>query len=312
MLTPTFKMLLVPVDGSEASISATSLAIRIAKSSGAELLFAHAINRAAIIAECTSAYGGDAASALDTLDDYGKSLLRGCSAQATACGLRARTVLLDGAPAHAIIDLASKSGADGIVMGTSRKDGLERLFIGSTAVGVIRAASVPTFVVHASGSAAVEEEPLFSNIYAAIDRSAPAAAATDYAITLAKAFGSRLTFYHVVEATDVDAAHTGRSGYVKRAARVASEELVADACAKAAAAGVPAQPFVAEGKPHDVLVALAIASKAELVVIGTHGRSGLDHLVFGSVAEKVVQRCTMPVVVLRLPAPASAIVPATA
>ena len=93
---------------------------------------------------------------------------------------------------------------------------------------------------------------------------------------------------------------------------VASEQLVADACAKAKALDVDAESFVTDGKPSDVLVGMAVASGADLVVIGTHGRAALEHLVFGSVAERVVRLSTIPVVVLRLPVRAATHQPATA
>ena len=116
-MTHVFERLIVPLDGSQASLAATNLAIRMALASDAEVTFAHAINRAAIVAECTSVYGGDAGMALDELDEYGKSILEEAKALAEGRGVRARALLLDGAPAHAIVTLATGNGADAIVMG---------------------------------------------------------------------------------------------------------------------------------------------------------------------------------------------------
>lgn len=53
------------------------------------------------------------------------------------------------------------------------------------------------------------------------------------------------------------------------------------------------------GDPHDVLVSIATQHKADLIVIATHGRSSLQHLVMGSVAEKIIRHAPCPLFVVR-------------
>lgn len=64
-------------------------------------------------------------------------------------------------------------------------------------------------------------------------------------------------------------------------------------------AGLKVTPKVVSGYPADEILAMSAAEDCDLIVIGTHGRKGLDRLLFGSVAEKVVKSATRPVLTVR-------------
>jgi nucleotide-binding universal stress UspA family protein len=63
--------------------------------------------------------------------------------------------------------------------------------------------------------------------------------------------------------------------------------------------GINVKTVLGAGVPHEVIVETAKARKAELIVMATHGRSGLSHLLMGSVAEKVVRSAGCPVLTVR-------------
>lgn len=75
-----------------------------------------------------------------------------------------------------------------------------------------------------------------------------------------------------------------------------------DAYAAARAGGV-FRTRVAEGKPATVILETAAGLSPDLIVIGSHGRSGLDHLLLGSVTERVLRKSRLPVLVVRGPSP---------
>lgn len=56
--------------------------------------------------------------------------------------------------------------------------------------------------------------------------------------------------------------------------------------------------FIEEGKPHEIILKVADEWNADIIVLGTHGRTGLTHLLMGSVAEKVVRHAAKPIVVI--------------
>ena len=119
---------------------------------------------------------------------------------------------------------------------------------------------------------------------------------------MAKANRARLTVLHVMAPP---ALALPGEGYVspavydslERSARAAGQKRLKKVAARAKAAGVRAGVLLLEGVPHE-LIARA-ARKADLLVIGTHGRSGLAKLFLGSVASRVVTSASCPVLTVR-------------
>lgn len=89
---------------------------------------------------------------------------------------------------------------------------------------------------------------------------------------------------------------------VREGARAWAEAALADWVGKARAEGLAARSVMCSGVPHEEIVALAEAERADLVVIGTHGRGGLGRAVLGSVADRVVRLAPCPVLSVRVPA----------
>jgi nucleotide-binding universal stress UspA family protein len=140
----------------------------------------------------------------------------------------------------------------------------------------------------------------------ATDFSASARPAEEQAVYLARAFGDDLVFVHVATESpiygegglgigDVQAVYDAQR-------RWASDALTA-CVAAAREAGVRARFSLRVGVPAEEIIAAAEEEKARMIVIGTHGRSGLDRLLLGSVAERVIRRASCPVVTVRPPDP---------
>ncbi len=120
-----------------------------------------------------------------------------------------------------------------------------------------------------------------------------------HAAALARRFEARLVVLHVVPQW---------RPYVNMPARFPEPMLanpvlcaqvkrdVADLVADAVASGVPVETMVREAEPWREILTVAAEKAADLIVMGTHGRGGFEHLLMGSVAEKVLNRATCPVV----------------
>jgi nucleotide-binding universal stress UspA family protein len=78
-----------------------------------------------------------------------------------------------------------------------------------------------------------------------------------------------------------------------------AEEAVEDAAA-AIPGGVPVETVIEEGVPHSAILDHAEAAGVDLIVMGTHGRQGVDHYLMGSVAERVVRKARAPVLTVKL------------
>ncbi|HUZ02798.1 MAG TPA: universal stress protein [Thermomicrobiaceae bacterium] len=150
---------------------------------------------------------------------------------------------------------------------------------------------------------------MYRRIDVAIDESEPASAALDAALRLAGEQQARLRAVYVVDLEPLLA--TGAEGInldaVETAWCAAGHRILERASSLAAAAGVDIETKLLETPKDgvdisDAIVADATSWKADVVVIGTHGRRGLARQLLGSVAEAVARTATMPVLLIRGPA----------
>lgn len=140
-----FKQILVPIDGSDCSLSALDVAAQFARDQQARLNICTVVDPAKAAA---MAFGEAtmAAACLDALDEEGKALLEGAAVQVRDI-CPAEVQLLEGPTVESIIDYAKTLAADMLVIGSHGRTGLPRLFLGSVAEGVLRHAAIPVMVV---------------------------------------------------------------------------------------------------------------------------------------------------------------------
>jgi nucleotide-binding universal stress UspA family protein len=128
-----------------------------------------------------------------------------------------------------------------------------------------------------------------------------------YALSLASQYGGRVVALHVIDQRWDDQTRAAfveigpelmqklHSGNAQEARRILQE--VAHAGARS---GVPVETRMATGIPFEDIVRVGKELSADLIIMGTHGRTGVSHLLLGSVAEKVVRRAHCPVMTVRL------------
>ena len=145
---------------------------------------------------------------------------------------------------------------------------------------------------------------MYQRIFVPVDDSATSRYALGEALRLAKLTQATVRLVHVV-----DLAQFGWGGTefldaadLQKTIKTAGEKVLQTAVSAAEEAGVPSENGLLESlgdKIAEVLVTDAEAFHADLVVMGTHGFSGLMHLLMGSVAEGIVKKSTMPVLLVR-------------
>ena len=144
---------------------------------------------------------------------------------------------------------------------------------------------------------------MFKHILVPVDGSSTAQLAVDKAIGLAKAFGSRVTAIFVIDPYPFTGVGTdfayGQAEYLSAATAEANSAIKASRAAFEAA-GISAETSVIEANAAwRGVVQSAKSIGADLIVMGSHGRSGLEKLVLGSVTQAVLSHTHLPVLVVR-------------
>ena len=144
----------------------------------------------------------------------------------------------------------------------------------------------------------------YKKILVAVDGSAAANKGLREALRLAKAEGAKLCILHVLDEFYAFAGYDGLGPMqdLIPAFREGGKRILAKAKAAAAQARVPAQAVMREvvgGPAAGPIVREARKQRADLIVLGTHGRRGMRRLVLGSDAEQVVRTAPVPVLLVR-------------
>ncbi|NWG86190.1 MAG: universal stress protein [Hydrogenophilaceae bacterium] len=265
--------LAIATDGSEYSAGAIRVGVELAGRLHCQL-----------IGLSVALYSLDQATQLPNLADEARALAdEALDAIAAAAGDRPMSRLVYDAqdPSVGIVDAAAEAGADLVVMGRRGKRGLARAMVGDATVKVIGHGRAPVLVVPRTG------ELWRRCILLATDGSPFSQAAAKAAGHVARIFGLPVTVVSVVVAS-----HSAERR------RLAHEAVVAEV-ARLREAGVEAEGRVVEGRTDEVIVATAEADGADLIVLGTHGRTGLKKILVGSIAERVIGQADCPVLVVK-------------
>ncbi len=200
-----------------------------------------------------------------------------------------------GIPSEEILGYVSEAAIDLVVMGTHGRTGVERFLIGSVAERVVRHAAVPVLTVRLSE--AISPWPPLERILVPTDGSDASFQALPYAFDLADRFDALVEGLSIVDERTKASVYTVETaleemvGGLESMAETATERIEA----RAKAADTEVTTTVVDGIPSRTICTHAEESGADLVVIATHGRTGLSHYLLGSVAERVVRNSTVPV-----------------
>lgn len=146
--------------------------------------------------------------------------------------------------------------------------------------------------------------PQISRIVVPIDFSEYSKKAFRYAIDFAQTFGAEMILVYVVEPIIYPADFSfGQVALpsMEREIQDRSLEQLQVLIQKEVPAGIRARSTIRSGKPFVEIIQLAKEEKADLIIIATHGHSGIEHVLFGSTAEKVVRKSPCPVLSIRSP-----------
>ena len=268
-----FDNLLLATDGSEVSAGAVKAALHMASRCGAHLTVMH-------MAKTLPDYAMFNPGGVQQAEEQGRAVLQEVEEQAgTACVNCAPVLRYGDEPVREIAKQAEESQADLVVMGRRGVHWLERLMLGEAAARVIGH-------VHCSVLVVPKESGMWDKgILLAVDGSRFADVAAVSAGILAKRCGLPVTVLSVCANDDL------KCDMVQAMADRVRDLLRKD--------GVAADSVVKEGNPAKAIVDAAAENECDLIVVGSHGRTGLDRILIGSVSQQVVVQAKCPVMVVK-------------
>lgn len=280
-----YRKILVAIDGSESGWNALRQAFKLANDEKCWIT----------VTSVVPPYDGNMD--LTGVRDVMASLRKPCEdnlveAQKIADAERAmiKTVCEEGEMYERIVDLADAENCGIIVMGRRGVHRLERALIGNVTARVIGHTQRDVLVVPAGSSLG------WNRILVGTDGSRFSTVAINKAIDFAKAYGGQLV---VVSVVDVPAEFYAEAPQAVEDMVKKAKEYTAAVRKQAEAAGVKAESFIGEAEAYQAIVKLAKEQHVDMIVLGSHGRTGLKRLLMGSVTEKVIGHAQCPVLVVK-------------
>jgi nucleotide-binding universal stress UspA family protein len=248
----------------------------------------------------------------DAQRKFGEAFLEKTAELLRSKGLRVTMAVEFGSPKSEIIDAAERSRADLIVLGSHGQTGLEQFLLGSVSDTVVRHAHCSVELVRVPPNANDPKDSgaiwngQVKKILLAIDDSKFSEAATEFLIRQAWPSETQVRILSMVEAPPLLVARE-MGGYDAAMEAVwddrtnKAQALVAKTEETLRAKGLNVTTAVKPGEVKSGVLDAAEEWKADLIVLGSHGRTGLDRFLMGSVADAVARhaRCSVQIVRIR-------------
>ncbi|MEQ1680690.1 MAG: universal stress protein [Nitrospira sp.] len=299
MSVPTGRLkILFATDGSQGSARAEAYACALAQSWGASLTVMSVL-------EFPPGMNPDYAVNrlyLDELMQETTTRLVDVTARAGGLGLLAQSRIATGIPSEEVLAVARAEDADLVVVGTRGKTGLEHVLLGSTAERIIRMAPCPVLTVPAGKQRAGEcQKATVTSMLVPVDFSDCSRDALEYGALIAQRSKTSLKLFHVLEPVSYGLDFTLPHIAQRESSKAAITKRLSDFVSALSSLGLASDFLISGGLPADSILDAARAQSVDVIVMGTHGRRGVSHALFGSVAESVLRRSSCPVLTVRSP-----------
>lgn len=205
-----------------------------------------------------------------------------------------------GIPSQAVQTVAQSTAADLVVVGTHGRTGLDHVLIGSTAERVVRMAPCPVLAVKVDkGERGATATVGIKRIVVPIDLSSCSLDALEYATQFAKHIGASITILHAMEpvAYGLDFSLSHAKEWKRQREYLEERLTVLTACLTSS--GVKTDHVLKPGVPADSITSYVTQQRYDLMIMGTHGRRGISHILVGSIAGAMLRHAPCPVLTVR-------------
>jgi nucleotide-binding universal stress UspA family protein len=302
--------ILVPLDFSGESRQALESAVPLARAQAARISLIHVVQSPAIAGPLPD---GNHFVPLNIVSStrQAEARLGDMALELLPEDVRGKTLVCEGEPVTEILTAAERHQVDLIALSTHGYTGFSRVLLGSTARSVVRQAPCSVLTIRrqpgrsalrvlAQAKPVYPDRPTWRRILVPLDFSLTSLHALNIAVPLARASGAHCDLLHVVEPK---VPHAGMDGAILAAPLPVSasdvQRQLFRVCERFVPAALDTTLLVAEGRAAATIVERAQARAADVIVLSTHGRKGLNRLLLGSTAEQVVCHATCPVLVVR-------------
>jgi len=290
-----FKKILHPTDFSPLALEAFEQSLTLAQRFGSELRVVHAL----------VLHGYDAAKIRKGLpllekayDEIETELAPGMHEMAgKADGVKINTVFRKGfSPWNTILSEAEEYKPDLMVLGAHGPGPVREFFLGTVAEKIVRHAPCPVLVMR---KGEYQDGP-YKRILLPVDFSEASKPAMECAIDLARHDGAEIHLLHVFQEVMPPSFYAAGDAFqwdpdLKDRCKASMNDLLSDFSLE----GLIVKKLVREGKTCQTIVETAKDEKIDLIVMGTHGLSGLPHIFLGSVTERVLRRAECQVLAVK-------------
>jgi nucleotide-binding universal stress UspA family protein len=229
------------------------------------------------------------------LTAHAKSYLAAQATQLSAVGLAVAAKVCTGHPAEMIMQMAAECGSDLIVMATHGYSGVTRWLLGSVADKVVQAASVPVLLVRGTAPPGYR----IRRLLVPLDGSALACQALPFTIQLATRCHAEIVLLQAIPPTIGTYPYVVLPAGVREMLHLQAVRELREVADDLQQRGLIATPLVTGGEPAEVIVETAAQQHVDLIVMATHGYSGIKRWALGSVADKVAHAARTPLVLIR-------------
>jgi nucleotide-binding universal stress UspA family protein len=285
---------LVPTDGSDGAEAAIGRALDIATTADATV---HGLS---VVEEDVWQRGDEWAGATEfrqTVASHREAAVRTVADRASVLDLATVTEVRRGRADRAIRDYVDAAGIDLVVMGTHGRTGKDRTRLGSTTERVVTQTAVPVVAVPRAAvePSAEPDRRMYDHVVVSTDGSDPATRAAQEALEWAARYGADVHVVYVVDRTTYDLADAPGSviGLLKDGGRNACEDLAAEASER----NLPVTTDVLRGVPYEELIDYADGVEADLLTLGTRGRTPQADRLLGSTTARLLRHTGVPLLV---------------
>ncbi len=294
------KKIIWATDGSKESQEALKYVVFLAKTFHSEIIGVHVLLKSELLSHKTELQNW-----MVKVEENMVSMLNSISNELASQGVNFRGVVLKGEVNKEIVRYARRKKADLIAMGKRGHGLIDRMLIGSTTLRVLRESKIPVLAVRQVDG---KDHTDIRNILVPLDLYEESDSALKCAINLAEMINANIRVVYVITFStfyvftlipySTEIPYTLLEDFIKTSSNELANRVEKIKLERATKMEISTE--VVQGTtPSVAIVDYANNRDIDLIVINTHGRKGVKKLVLGSVAEKVIQESTCPVLALK-------------